>query len=138
MNLKQCLSRCEAGFVYDVLLAAALVYLDPFIEVQNALATFYVITPLLSAETLTEKVTLRPVDGCIGLSALSYVAGRGLQGELVAARLAVAIADMVITCLLINRNHLARLTLIKFNAFLQSSEERINDFRAEPRCPRGT
>lgn len=126
VNPKQRLSPYEKGVVsFAFLLAATLFYLDTFTEIQSALATLYVITLLLSAETLTEKGTLLLAGVCIGLSALSYVASHGLHGDLAAAlRLTVAIAAMVITALLIIRNHRARLALIKFNADLQSSEER--------------
>ncbi|MGO4352685.1 ATP-binding protein [Rhizobium sp. RAF36] len=126
VNPKQRLSPYEIGAVsFAFLLAATLFYLDTFTDIQSALATLYVITLLLSAETLTERGTLLLAGVCISLSALSYVAGHGLQGDLAAAlRLTVAIAAMVITCLLIIRNQRARLALIKFNTDLQSSEER--------------
>ncbi|TBC86495.1 GHKL domain-containing protein [Rhizobium leguminosarum] len=126
VNPKQQLSPYEIGVVsFAFLLTATLFYLDTFTEIQSALATLYVITLLLSAETLTEKGTLLLAGVCIGLSALSYIASHGLQGDLAAAlRLTVAIAAMVITSLLIIRNQRARLALIKFNADLQSSEER--------------
>ncbi|MGZ2385384.1 PAS domain-containing protein [Rhizobium brockwellii] len=122
----QRLSPYEIGVVsFAFLLAATLFYLDTFTDIQSALATLYVITLLLSAETLTVKGTLLLAGVCIGLSVLSYVAGHGLEGDLAAAlRLTVAIAAMIITCLLIIRNQRARLVLIKFNADLQSSEER--------------
>ncbi|MDI6025303.1 ATP-binding protein [Corticibacterium sp. UT-5YL-CI-8] len=125
-NPKRRLSNYEIGAVsFAFLLAATVFYLDTFTEIQSALATLYVITLLLSAETLTEKGTLLLAGICIGLSALSYIAGHGLHGDLAAAlRLTVAVAAMVITCLLIIRNQRARLALIKFNADLQSSEER--------------
>nr|WP_250814247.1 ATP-binding protein [Neorhizobium tomejilense] len=126
VNPKQQLSPYEIGVVsFAFLLAATLFYLDTFTDIQSALATLYVITLLLSAETLTEKGTLLLAGVCIGLSALSYVAGHGMQGDIAAAlRLTVAVAAMVITCLLIIRNQRARLALVKFNADLQSSEER--------------
>jgi C4-dicarboxylate-specific signal transduction histidine kinase len=126
VNPKQRLSPYEIGLVsFAFLLAATLFYLDTFTDIQSALATLYVITLLLSAEMLTERGTLLLAGVCISLSALSYVAGHGLQGDLAAAlRLTVAIAAMVITCLLIIRNQRARLALIKFNTDLQSSEER--------------
>ena len=126
VNPKQRLSPYEKGVVsFAFLLAATLFYLDTFTDIQSALATLYVITLLLSAETLTERGTLLLAGICISLSVLSYVAGHGLQGDLAAAlRLTVAIAAMVITCLLIIRNQRARLALIKFNTDLQSSEER--------------
>jgi C4-dicarboxylate-specific signal transduction histidine kinase len=126
VNPKQQLSPFDIGVVsFAFLLAATLFYLDTFTDIQSALATLYVITLLLSAETLTEKGMLLLAGVCIGLSALSYVAGHGLQGDLAAAlRLTVAIAAMVITGLLIIRNQRARLALIKFNTDLQSSEER--------------
>lgn len=126
VNPKQRLSPYEAGVVsFAFLLAATLFYFDTFTDIQSALATLYVITLLLSAETLTEKGTLLLAGVCIGLSTLSYVSGHGLHGDLAAAlRLTVAIAALIITCLLIIRNQRARLALIKFNADLQSSEER--------------
>lgn len=126
VNSKQRLSPYEIGVVsFAGLLAATLFYLDTFTDIQSALATLYVITLLLSAETLTEKGTLLLTGVCICLSAISYAAAHGLQGDLAAMlRLTVAIAAIVITCLLIIRNQRARLALIKFNADLQSSEER--------------
>jgi C4-dicarboxylate-specific signal transduction histidine kinase len=126
VNPKQRLSPYEIGVVsFAGLLAATLFYLDTFTDIQSALATLYVITLLLSAETLTEKGTLLLAGMCIGLSAISYAAAHGREGDLAAAlRLTVAIAAMIITCLLIIRNQRARLALIKFNADLQSSEER--------------
>jgi len=126
VNPKQRLSPYEKAAVsFAFVLAATIFYLDTFTDIQSALATLYVITLLLSAETLTEKGTLLLTGVCIGLSALSYVSGHGFEGDLAAAlRLTVAIAAMVITSLLIIRNQRARLALIKFNADLQSSEER--------------
>lgn len=126
VNPKQRLAPYEIGVVsFAVLLAGTVFYLDTFTDIQSALATLYVITMLLSAETLTERGTLLLAGVCIGLSALSYAAAHGLQSDLAATlRLTVAIAAMVITCLLIIRNQRARLALMKFNTALQSSEER--------------
>lgn len=126
MNPKQQLTPYEIRIVSSAfLLAATIFYLDTFTDIHSALATLYVITLLLSAETLTEKGTLLLAGVCIGLSALSYAAAHGLQGDLAAAlRLTVAIAAMIITCLLIIRNRRARAEMMKFNAALQSSEER--------------
>ncbi len=119
-------ARFELGvLVCAFMLAAAVFYLDTFTDIHSALATLYVITLLLSADTLTEKGTLLLSVICIGLAVFSYVAAHGLQADLAATlRLTVAIAAMLITCALIIRNQRARLDLMKFNAALQSSEER--------------
>jgi C4-dicarboxylate-specific signal transduction histidine kinase len=119
-------ARFEMGvLVCAVLLAATVFYLDTFTDIHSALATLYVITLLLSAETLTEKGTLLLTTVCIGLAVFSYGIAHGMQVDLAATlRLAVAVAAMAITCALIIRNQRARLDLMKFNAALQSSEER--------------
>ncbi|WP_332304940.1 sensor histidine kinase [Rhizobium sp. GR12] len=126
VNPEQRLTAYEIRMVSSAfMLAATIFYLDTFTDIQSALATLYVITLLLSAETLTEKGTLLVAGLCIGLSALSYAAAHGLDGDLAAAlRLTVAIAAMIITCLLIIRNQRARLALLQLNADLRSSEER--------------
>ncbi|WP_236759206.1 ATP-binding protein [Agrobacterium tumefaciens] len=119
-------ARFELGvLVCAFLLAALIFYLDTYTDIHSALATLYVITLLLSAETLTEKGTILVTGICISLAAVSYLAAHGLQTDLAATlRLAVAVAAMLITCALIIRNQRARLNLVKFNAALQSSEER--------------
>jgi C4-dicarboxylate-specific signal transduction histidine kinase len=100
-------------------------YLDTFTDIHSALATLYVITLLLSAETLTEKGTLLLTAVCVGLSVLSYAATHGTDADLAAIlRLTVAVAAISITCALIIRNHRARVELIRSNIALQSSEER--------------
>ena len=127
VNPKRRLSaRYETGILsFAFGLATTVFYLDTFTDIHSALATLYVITLLLSAETLTEKGTLLLTAVCIGLSILSYAAAHGTEADLAAIlRLAVAIAAISITCALIIRNHRARLDLIKFNIALQSSEER--------------
>ncbi|TCA19115.1 ATP-binding protein [Rhizobium leguminosarum] len=127
VNPKRRLSaRYETGILsFAFALAATVFYLDTFTDIHSALATLYVITLLLSAETLTEKGTLLLTVVCVGLSILSYAAAHGTDADLAAIlRLAVAIAAILITCALIIRNHRARLDLIKFNVALQSSEER--------------
>ncbi|MDH0117095.1 MULTISPECIES: hypothetical protein [Agrobacterium] len=127
VNPKRRLSaRYETGILsFAFALAATVFYLDTFTDIHSALATLYVITLLLSAETLTEKGTLLLTAVCIGLSILSYAAAHGTDADLAATlRLAVAIAAISITCALIIRNHRARLDLVNFNVALQSSEER--------------
>ncbi|WP_275785439.1 sensor histidine kinase [Pararhizobium gei] len=110
---------------FAFMLAATVFYIDTFTDIHSALATLYVITLLLSAETLTEKGTLLLTAVCVGLSLFSYVAAHGLQGDLAAAlRLTVAVAAILITCALVIRNWRARRDLMRFNAALQSSEER--------------
>ena len=122
--------RLPARFELSVLacaflLAALIFYLDTYTDIHSALATLYVITLLLSAETLTEKGTLLATVICISLATASYLAAHGLQADLAATlRLAVAIAAMLITCVLIIRNQRARFNLMEFNTALQSSEER--------------
>jgi hypothetical protein len=64
------------GFAF----AMTVFYVDTFTDIHSALATLYVITLLLSAETLTEKGALLLTAACVGLSAFSYVVARGLQG----------------------------------------------------------
>ncbi|MBP1844180.1 signal transduction histidine kinase [Rhizobium petrolearium] len=119
-------ARHEIGILsFAVVLTATVFYLDTFTDIHSALATLYVITLLLSAETLTEKGTLSLTAMCIGLAAFSYAVAHGLQADLAATlRLTVAVAAMLITCALIIRNQRARLDLVKFNVALQSSEER--------------
>ena len=119
-------ARHEIGILtFAVVLAATVFYLDTFTDIHSALATLYVITLLLSAETLTEKGMLLLTGLCVSLSMFSYVTAHGLQGDLAAAlRLTVAVAAMAITCALIIRNQRARLDLLRFNAALRSSEER--------------
>lgn len=127
VNPKRRLSaRYETGILsFAFVLATTVFYLDTFTDIHSALATLYVITLLLSAETLTEKGTLLLTAVCIGLSILSYAAAHGTDADLAAIlRLAVAVAAISITCALIIRNHRARLDLIKSNIALQSSEER--------------
>ncbi len=114
-----------AIITFAVALSATVFYLDTFTDIHSALATLYVITLLLSAETLTEKGTLLLTGICVSLSMFSYVTAHGLQGDMAAAlRLTVAVAAMAITCALIIRNQRARLDLLRFNAALRSSEER--------------
>ncbi|TAX67365.1 two-component sensor histidine kinase (plasmid) [Rhizobium leguminosarum] len=127
VNPKRRLSaRYETGILsFAFALAATVFYLDTFTDIHSALATLYVITLLLSAETLTEKGTLLLTAVCVGLSVLSYAAAHGTDADLAAIlRLTVAVAAILITCALIIRNHRARLDLIRFNVALQSSEER--------------
>ncbi len=127
VNPKRRLSaRYEIGILsFAFALATTVFYLDTFTDIHSALATLYVITLLLSAETLTERGTLLMTAVCIVLSILSYAAAHGTDADLAAIlRLTVAVAAISITCALIIRNHRARLDLIKFNAALQSSEER--------------
>lgn len=108
-----------------VLLTAGVFYVDTFTDIHSALATLYVVTLLLSAETLTEKGTLLLTAFCASLSLFSYLIAHGLQADLAAIlRLTVAVAALLITSALIIRNHRARLDLMTFNAALQSSEER--------------
>lgn len=123
---RQLSARYETGILsFAFALAVTVFYLDTFTDIHSALATLYVITLLLSAETLTEKGTLLLTAVCVGLSMLSYVAAHGTDADLAAIlRLAVAVAAILITCALIIRNHRARHDLIKSNAALQSSEER--------------
>ncbi len=119
-------ARFELGVLACAFLLAALIfYLDTFTDIHSALATLYVITLLMSAETLTERGTLLLTAICISLAVFSYLAAHGLQADLAATlRLAVAVAAMLITCALIIRNQRARADLMTFNAALQSSEER--------------
>lgn len=127
VNRKRRLSTTyETGIIsFALVLAATVFYLDTFTDIHSALATLYVITLLLSAETLTERGTLLLAAVCIGLSMLSYVTAHGTDADLAATlRLTVAIAAISITCALIIRNHRARVDLIRFNSALQSSEER--------------
>jgi C4-dicarboxylate-specific signal transduction histidine kinase len=127
VNPKRCLlARHEIGILSLAgVLAAAIFCLDTFTDIHSALATLYVITLLLSAETLTEKGALLLTGICVSLAMFSYLAAHGLQGDLAAAlRLTVAVAAMAITCALIVRNQRARLDLLRFNAALRSSEER--------------
>ncbi|NKL55027.1 sensor histidine kinase [Rhizobium leguminosarum] len=127
VNPKRRLSaRYETGILsFAFALAATVFYLDTFTDIHSALATLYVITLLLSAETLTEKGTLLLTAVCVGLSILSYAAAHGTDADLAAIlRLTVAVAAILITCALIIRNHRARQDLIKSNIALQSSEER--------------
>ena len=127
VNPKRRLSACyETGILsFAFVIAVTVFYLDTFTDIHSALATLYVITLLLSAETLTEKGTLLLTAVCVGLSILSYAAAHGIDTDLAAIlRLAVAVAAILITCALIIRNHRARHDLIKTNVALQSSEER--------------
>lgn len=127
VNPKRRLSaRYEIGILsFAFALALTVFYLDTFTDIHSALATLYVITLLLSAETLTEKGTLLLTAVCVGLSTLSYAAAHGTDADLAAIlRLAVAVAAILITCALIIRNHRARHDLLKSNVALQSSEER--------------
>ena len=123
---RRLLAHHEIGILaFAGVLAATVFYVDTFTDIHSALATLYVITLLLSAETLTEKGTLLLTGLCVGLAAFSYLAAHGLGGDLAAAlRLTVAVAAMAITCALIIRNQRARLDLLRFNAALRSSEER--------------
>jgi PAS domain-containing protein len=123
---RRLLARHEIGILsFAAVLAATVFFLDTFTDIHSALATLYVITLLLSAETLTEKGTLLLTGICVSLAAFSYLSAHGLQGDLAAAlRLTVAVAAMAITCALIIRNQRARLDLLRFNAALCSSEER--------------
>ncbi|WP_037087802.1 sensor histidine kinase [Neorhizobium vignae] len=127
VNPKRRLSaRYEIGILsFAFALALTVFYLDTFTDIHSALATLYVITLLLSAETLTEKGTLLLTAVCVGLSTLSYAAAHGTDADLAAIlRLAVAVAAILITCALIIRNHRARHDLLKSNVALKSSEER--------------
>lgn len=127
VNPKRRLSaRYETGILsFAFALAVTVFYLDTFTDIHSALATLYVITLLLSAETLSERGTLILTAVCIGLSIVSYAAAHGTDADLAAIlRLSVAIAAISITCALIIRNHRARVDLIKSNIALQSSEER--------------
>ncbi|MHC2075889.1 ATP-binding protein [Agrobacterium tumefaciens] len=127
VNPKRRLSaRHEIGILtFAFALAATVFYFDTFTDIHSALATLYVITLLLSAETLTEKGTLLLTGICVSLSVVSYLADHWPQDDLAAAlRLTVAVAAIAITCALIIRNQRARLDLLRFNAALRSSEER--------------
>ena len=127
VNPKRRMSARHEGGILSLaaLLAATVFYLDTFTDIHSALATLYVITVLLSAETLTEKGTLFLSVICGSLAIFSYLTAHGLQADLAAAlRLTVALAALAITCALVIRNQRARLHLLRFNADLRSSEER--------------
>jgi C4-dicarboxylate-specific signal transduction histidine kinase len=119
-------ARHENGILsLATLLAMTVFYLDTFTDIHSALATLYVITVLLSAETLTEKGTLLLSAVCGSLAIFSYLTAHGLQADLAATlRLVVALAALAITCALVIRNQRARLDLLRFNADLRRSEER--------------
>lgn len=107
------------------LTAAAVFYVDAFTDIESALATLYVITLLLSAETLTEKGILLLTAICLGLSVIAFATGHGLQADMAAGlRLSVAVAAQLITCALIIRHQRARLDLMRSNAAHKNSEER--------------
>jgi len=125
----------EIGILsFALVLAATVFYVDTFTDIHSALATLYVITLLLSAETLTEKGTMMLTAVCIGLSILSYGAAHGSEADLATVlRLAVALAAILITCALIIRNQRARGDLMRSNDDLKNSEERYRSIFEQSR-----
>lgn len=123
-----------ASVAVGVLLAVVVFYVDTFTDIHSALATLYVITLLLSAETLTERGTLLLTAACICLAIFAFLTAHGLDADLAAVlRLMVSIAALLITCALIVRNQRARLDLVKFNTALGASEARYRSIFEQSR-----
>jgi len=113
------------GTALAFVLAGAVFYVDTFTDIHSAIAVFYVMVLLLSAEALTERGIQLLTAFCTLLAIFSYGLSHGLDPDLPAAlRLVVSIAALLTTCALIIRNDRARLALLHFNAALQRSEMR--------------
>lgn len=122
------------SLLFASVIAICVFYVDTFTDIESAIATLYVITLLLSAELLATRGIVNLTAACVSLAVISYFVSHGLERDLPAAlRLVVAVAALVITAVLISRNHRARLELIHYNSALQNSETRYRSIFEQSR-----
>lgn len=115
-------------------LALAIFAFDTFTDIQGAVAVLYVLVPLLLLGGLTRRGILAAAGACMALTLFSFAIRHGLGAAPAAIlRCAIALAAMLITTLLLLRDHASRLALLQANRELSHSEHRYRSIFEQTR-----
>ncbi|WP_445682532.1 sensor histidine kinase [Radicibacter daui] len=115
-------------------LALAIFAFDTFTNIQGAVAVLYVLVPLLLLGGLSRRGILLAAGACAGLTLLSFALRHGIGAAPAAIlRCAIALAAMLITTLLLLRDHASRLALLQANRELSRSEHRYRSIFEQTR-----
>ncbi|WP_349496912.1 histidine kinase dimerization/phospho-acceptor domain-containing protein [Brucella sp. NM4] len=117
-------SSLTAGF-FAIALALAVFYVDTFTDIEGAVVVLYAIVLLLAAEVTGRTGIVLSGFGSFILTITSYYATHGPDPEFqTTIRLAVAVAAIVVTVVLILRNKMGQQELLASHAALKESEAR--------------
>lgn len=106
-------------------LALGVFYVDTFTDIEGAIAVLYTIVLLLAAEVTGRTGLIISGIACFVFTIVSYYATHGPEPDFqTTIRLAVAVAAILVTTLLILRNKSSREQLLASHTALQDSEER--------------
>ncbi|MBR0646631.1 sensor histidine kinase [Roseomonas hellenica] len=106
-------------------LALLIFAVDTFTDLMSAIAVLYVLVMLIAARPLTRRGLILAGIGCQGLAILSFAISHGLGANVSAVlRLAVALAAILITTMLLLRDQASRARLMEAHAALTRSERR--------------
>lgn len=108
-----------------IALAAAVFYVDTYTDIEGAVAVLYVVVMLLAVQASTRVGLLVIAAVCAALTLVSYVVTHGKDADLQSTvRLAVALAALCVTTMLLLKSETARLALLSINSALKESEAR--------------
>lgn len=111
--------------VLSAALALGVFYVDTFTDIEGAIAVLYAIVLLLAAEVIGRTGIIVTAFVCFVLTIVSYYVTHGPEPDFqTTIRLAVAVAAIVVTAILILRNKSARQQLLASHAALKDSEAR--------------
>lgn len=111
--------------LFAIVLALAVFYVDTFTDIEGAIAVLYAIVLLLAAEVTGRTGIILSGIGCFILTIISYYATHGPEPDFqTTIRLAVAVAAVVVTAVLILRNKMGQQELLASHAALKDSEAR--------------
>lgn len=114
-----------AAGLFAIALALAVFYVDTFTDIEGAIAVLYTIVLLLAAEVTGRTGVILSGIGCLVLTIASYYATHGPEPDFqTTIRLAVAVAAIVVTAVLILRSKTGQQELLASHAALADSEAR--------------
>jgi len=114
-----------AAGLFAIALALSVFYVDTFTDIEGAIAVLYAIVLLLAAEVTGRTGIILSGIGCFILTIASYYATHGPEPDFqTTIRLAVAVAAVVVTAVLILRNKMGQQQLLDSNIALKDSEAR--------------
>lgn len=115
-------------------LALAIFAFDTFTDIQGAVAVLYVLVPLLLLGGLTRRGILAAAGTCAAMTLISFAVRHGIGAAPAAIlRCAIALAAMLITTLLLLRDHASRVALLQANRELSRSEHRYRSIFEQTR-----
>jgi C4-dicarboxylate-specific signal transduction histidine kinase len=115
-------------------LGAAVFVVDTYTDVTGAIAVLYVVVMLLASDGLSRRGIALLASACACLTILSFLVAHGDDPDVSAAtRCGISLAAIVITAVLLLRDHALMQSLMEANAAMARSEKRYRSIFEQAR-----